>query len=97
VKLSDIKLALTADYFDFLVLQKTFCFLSLVKYDFNLLNLSFLYFSLTLSYFLMVYFIMMFNVTWLANTDCLLTNWVHDIALNLWTDVFLFPECLYVQ
>jgi hypothetical protein len=48
VKLSDIKIALTADYFDLLMLWKTFCFLSLVKYGFNLLNISLLYFSLTI-------------------------------------------------
>jgi len=49
-------------------------FLTLVKYDFHFNNLSLLYFSLNVSYFLMVYFIMTFNVTWLENIDCLLAN-----------------------
>jgi hypothetical protein len=47
-------------------------------------------FPVNMSYFFVVCFIMTLNITQFANTD------IRDIALNLWKEVFLFPDFVCV-
>jgi hypothetical protein len=76
IKLVNVKLPLTADSFNLLILHENSC--QSIKAYFNSHNLLFLHLSAKLSYFLFGVSVKAFNIMYFATRDSLLTNQTHD-------------------